>query len=281
MNDNLGINCILAAAILTGLTLSTETLQAQAPDSTNDAGTTPRLADGTPDLNGVWDTGGTTGFVRPVQLGASICIFACEEIGQSAPAEGATGQRPPPDRPSYKPEYMARVKDLNARQVEEDPLLRCINPGLPRIGAPDKIVQTSSQLVFLYDDVVGNFFRVIPTDGRGHRTDVEAAYLGDSIGHWEGDTLVVETVNFTDETWLIDDGSFHTTDLRVVERLTRTGDTLVWQATAHDPAILAEPWAMRPRTATLTDVEILQAPRCADRDLPMMHDTSLSHDNPR
>ena len=281
MKDDLGINCILAAAILTGLILSTETLRAQAPDSTDDAGTTPRLAHGTPDLNGVWDTGGTTVFVRPRQLGASICIFACEELEQPAPAEGASGQRPPPDRPSYKPEYMARVNDLNARQVEEDPLLRCINPGLPRIGAPDKIVQTSSQFVFLYDDVVGNFFRVIPTDGRDHRTDVEAAYLGDSIGYWEGDTLVVETVNFTDETWLIDDGSFHTTDLRVVERLTRTGDTLVWQATAHDPAVLTEPWAMRPRTATLTDVEILQAPRCHDRDLPMMHDTTLSHDNPR
>lgn len=78
-----------------------------------------------------------------------------------------------------------------------------------------------------------------------------------------------------------DDGSFHTTDLRVVERLTRTGDKLVWQATAHDPAVLAEPWAMRPRTATLTDIEILQAPRCIDRDLPMMRDVTLSHDNPR
>ena len=281
MKDHLGINCVPAAAILTALSLSTVTLQAQAPDSADVSGTTPRLADGTPDLNGVWDTGGTTVFMRPQQLGASICLFGCEELGQSSPAEGSNTQRPPPDRPSYKPEYMAKVNDLNARQVEEDPLLRCVNPGLPRIGAPDKIAQTSNQLIFLYDDVVGNFFRVIPTDGRGHRTDVEATYLGDSIGYWEGDTLVVETVNFNDETWLIDDGSFHTTDLRVVERLTRTGDTLEWQATAHDPAVLAEPWAMRPRSAVLTDVEILEAPRCIERDLPVMHDTALSHDNPR
>ena len=281
MKDHFGINRVLAAAILTALSLTTVTLRAQSPDSTDVAGTTPRLADGTPDLNGVWDTGGTTGFLRPQSLGASICLFACEELEQPSPPEGSNSQRPPPDRPSYKPGYMARVNDLNARHVEEDPLRRCINPGLPRTGAPDKIVQTSNQLVFLYDDVVGNFFRVIPTDGRGHRTDVEATYLGDSIGYWEGDTLVVETVNFNDETWLIDDGSFHTTDLRVVERLTRTGDTLEWQATAHDSAVLAEPWAMRPRTATLTDVEILQAPRCIDRDLPLMHDTALSHDNPR
>ncbi len=276
------IKSVLAAAILAGLTLSTEALWAQAPDSTDDAGTTPRLADGTPDLNGVWNSGGTAGFVRPRQLGASICVFACEEMEQPAPAERANRQPPPPpERPRYKPEYMAKVNDLNARQVDEDPILRCINPGLPRIGPPHKIVQTSNEVVFLYDDVNGNFFRVIPTDGRGHRTDVEATYLGDAVGHWEGDTLVVETVNFNDETWLTDDGSFHTTDLRVVERLTRSGDTLQWQVTAHDPTVLAEPWVKRPRTAALTDVGILEAPPCIDRDLPMMQDTTLSHDNPR
>lgn len=282
MRDYPGIKSVLAAAILIGLSLSNVSLQAQAPASPDDAGTTPRLADGTPDLNGVWNSGGTAGFVRPRQLGASICVFACEEMEPPAPPEGAARQPPPPpERPRYKPEYMATVNDLNARQVDEDPILRCINPGLPRIGPPHKIVQTSNEVVFLYDDVNGNFFRVIPTDGRGHRTDVEASYLGDGIGHWEGDTLVVETVNFNDETWLTDDGSFHTTDLRVVERLTRNGDTLQWQVTAHDPAVLAESWVKRPRTAVLTDVGILEAPRCIDRDLPMMQDTSLSHDNPR
>lgn len=281
MKAYMGINCISAAATLAALALATGTLEARAQESTDVAGTTPRLADGTPDLNGVWNSGGTAGFVRPQQLGASICVFACEELAQSAPAEGSNRRPPPPERPRYKPEHMATVNDLNARQVDEDPILRCVNPGLPRIGPPHKIVQTSNELVFLYDDVNGNFFRVIPTDGRGHRPDVEATYLGDAVGHWEGDTLVVETVNFNDETWLTDDGSFHTTDLRVVERLTRTGDTLQWQVTAHDPAVLAEPWAKRPRTATLADVEILEAPRCMDRDLPVMHDSSLSHDNPR
>ena len=85
----------------------------------------------------------------------------CEE----APAAPA-GAFPAPDRPSYKPEVMAKVKDLTERQVEEDPILRCLSPGVPRIGPPDKIVQQENQIVFLYDDVNGNFFRVIPTDGR-------------------------------------------------------------------------------------------------------------------
>ena len=109
---------------------------------------------------------------------------------------------------------------------------------------------------------------------------MEETYLGDSVGHWEGDTLVVETVNLIDETWLTDDGSFDTGDLRVVERLTRTGDTLQWQATSHDPAVLAEPWVQRPRIAHLTDVELVEAAPCIERDLPHMQDLS-HHDNVR
>lgn len=238
---------------------------------------TPRTPDGHPDLNGTWDNGAGIDFVRPQNIDGSICVTGCPQPESSGPPAGA---RPPLDRPKYGPEFMATVEDLDARQVEEDPVLRCRNPGLPRIGPPDKIVQTPEQIVFLYDDVNGNYFRIIPTDARGHRTDVEASYLGDSVGHWEGDTLVVESINFNDDTWLIDDGSFHTTDLRVVERLTRTGDTLEWQATSHDPAVLAEPWAKRPRTARLTDQEVVEAPPCIERDLALMQDFS-SHDNPR
>ena len=104
--------------------------------------------------------------------------------------------------------------------------------------------------------------------------------LGYAIGAWEGDTLVVETVNFTDETWLTDDGSFHTPDLRVIERLRLVGDELEWRATAHDPDVLAEPWELRPRLATRTDAALEQSPPCIERDLEHMVDAS-SHDNPR
>ena len=150
----------------------------------------------------------------------------------------------------------------------------------PRIGPPDKIVQRPEQVIFLYDDVTGNFFRIVPTDGRAHRDDLEPGQLGDAIGHWEGDTLVVETVGFSAETWLTDDGSFHTENLRVVERISRDADTLTWQATAYDPDVLAEPWELRPRTAFLTDVDIVEAPPCIERSLGHMVDKS-NHDNAR
>ena len=238
----------------------------------------PRMADGRPDFTGTWDNGGGIDFVRPVADGASICISGC---GPAAGApRGSGGPPPPPDRPSYRPAFQARVAALDENQVREDPVLRCFPPGVPRIGPPDKIVQRPNEIVFLYDDVSGNFFRIIPTDGRPHRDDSEASHLGDAVGRWEGDALVVETVNFNGETWLTDDGSFHTPSLRVVERLTRDADTLTWQATAYDPEVLAEPWEMRPRTAVPSDVEIVEAPPCIERDLEHMVDDS-SHDNPR
>lgn len=237
-----------------------------------------RLANGKPDLNGIWDNGAGIDFVRPTQDGASICIFGCAE-NPPPPAEGAAAPRAP-DRPSYRAEFQSRVAMLEANQVREDPVLRCFAPGVPRIGPPDKIVHRPGEVVFLYDDVSGNFFRIVPTDGRAHRDDAPPSYLGDAVGHWEGDTLVVETVNFNGETWLTDDGSFHTRNLRVVERLERTGDTLEWRATAHDPEVLAEPWELRPRTARLTDVDLLEAPPCIERDLDHLVE-DLHHDNPR
>lgn len=272
-------HAIFAAAIVIALWRPDATAQTTAP--LDHVGAVPRLTDGRPDLNGTWDNGSGIGVFQPRQLGASICLVGCEEIPPPAPAAGAESYRQAPDRPTYKPDYVAKVRDLNARQVEEDPVLRCENPGLPRIGPPDKIVQIPGQVVFLYDDYSGNYFRIVPTGGRGHRVGAEPSYLGDAVGHWEGDTLVVESVNFNDKAWLTDDGTFHTTGLRVVERVGRMGDVLHWQATAYDPAVLAEPWEIRPRTAHLTDAELVEAPPCVERDLAIVVDPTTSHDNPR
>lgn len=254
--------------ILTFVTASAVTAMAQEG--------VPQLPNGKPDLTGTWDNGGGIFFLRPVSDGESICFFGCAE--EAGPPPGA----PPfvPDRPSYRSEFQARVADLEQRQVQTDPVLRCFPPGVPRIGPPDKIVQQADQAIFLYEDVSGSFFRIVPTHGRAHRSDTEPSYLGDAIGYWEGDTLVVETVNFNGETWLTDDGSFHTPALRVVERLTRDADRLTWHATAHDPDVLVEPWELRPRVARLTDQEIVEAPPCIERDLDHMVDDS-HHDNPR
>jgi hypothetical protein len=245
---------------------------------------TPRLPDGRPDLNGTWDRLGGIEFVRPEKReDGSICIVGCAPpAGRGAAGGGGGAPAPPPQRsfPRYKPEFLARVKDLSDRQVQTDTSLRCRPIGVPRIGPPGKIVQNAREVVFLYDDINGSFFRIIPTDGRGHRQGLPSSYLGDSIGRWERDTLIVETVNFNDETWLTDNGAFHTTGLKVIERLRRVGDTIEYQAIADDPAVLAEPWATTPRTVWLTDQELEESPRCEDRDMDLIQDAS-HHDNPR
>ena len=189
----------------------------------------------------------------------------------------------PEQKPATVVEGAGEVKALeilNDRQVEVDTALQCQPPGVPRIGPPAKIVQTAREVLFLYDDVNGSFFRIIPTDGRPHRKDLPASYLGDAIGRYEGDALVVETVNFNEDTWLTDNGAFHSKDLKVIERLRRVGDTVQYEATAYDPAVLQEPWKERTQTLWLSDREIEESPRCEDRDLDLIKDGS-HHDNPR
>jgi hypothetical protein len=247
---------------------------------------TPRHPDGRPDLNATWDHLGGIEFVpvRDAALGASesLCVFGCAPQADDPTRVGASGPPPPmgPGFPEYKPEILAKVKDLKDRQVEVDTNLQCAPPGVPRIGPPSKILQNAREVVFLYDDVNGAFFRIVPTDGRPHRTDLEPSYLGDAVGRYEGDTLVVETRNLLDETWLTDDGAFHTAGLKVTERLTRVGDTIRYEAVADDPAVLVKPWALRPLTLWVATEELTEPARCQDRDLPHMVDGSY-HTNPR
>jgi hypothetical protein len=248
---------------------------------------TPHLPDGRPDLNATWDHLGGIEFIR-VQNGpaaeGSVCVFGCEPGGPGASAAQPSAGPPPksydPGFPEYKSEFLAKVKDLNERQVQTDTLLQCAPPGVPRIGPPAKIIQNAREVVFLYDDVNGAFFRIVSTDGRPHRAGLPPSYLGDAVGRYEGDTLVVVTRNLTDDTWLTDNGAFHTGDLVVTERFTRVGDTIQYAATAEDSAVLVKPYAMTPMALWVSDRELEEPARCEDRDLPHMVDGSF-HSNPR
>ena len=155
-------------------------------------------------------------------------------------------QRMSPNLPLYKPEFWDKVQDLDVNGNFKDPDIKCYPDGLPRIGAPSKIVQTANEIIFLYQ--THNTFRVIPIDGREHDPirSQDLTYYGDSVGKWEGDTLVIDSVGFTDESWLAWPGYFHTNNMRVVERLRREGNTLTWQATVHDPEVLMQPWTVNP-----------------------------------
>jgi hypothetical protein len=244
--------------------------------SADTAKATPHLANGHPDLNGVWNPwaghvsqGDSTQKNGETEKDGSIIVLYDQR--QALAERARAGAPPPPPRPrpampSYKPEFVAKFQDMNVRQNRLDPIYDCKAPGVPRIGPPQEIVQSDRKVVFIYSDVSGNYWRIVPTDGRPHNKDADPSYLGDSIGRWEGDTLVVDDTNFTDDTWLSNGGTFHTKALHVTERLTRRGDTLTYEVTVEDPNVLTEPWKLQPRTLTLSDIPIEEAPPCKDMD---------------
>jgi len=82
----------------------------------------------------------------------------------------------------------------------------------------------------------------------------------------EGNTLVVDDVNFTDDTWIAGGGTFHSQALHVTERLTRRGDSLLYEVTVEDPMVLTGPWKMQPRTLKVSDTPLEEAPPCKDMD---------------
>ena len=225
---------------------------------------TPKLADGHPDLNGYWAI--SRGPDTPVN----------SEFGQRNPFikrgdwRNAKEAYADPNQPPYKPELKAKVEELARTESKTDTAFFCKPGGVPRIGPPHAIVQAPGMpIVFLYQLGAGNSFRQVPTDTREHddiALSIGNLYNGDSIGRWEGNTLVVETVGFIDETWIGIYGWFHSDKMKVVERISRVGDTLHYQATVEDPEVFTRPWTMNPWVSVKTNERIIENPPCVETD---------------
>jgi hypothetical protein len=226
-----------------------------------------RMADGHPDLSGLWSYAvdlPAGGIKREVN--GKVVIKQADLSNRRAPKGEVKGALPFTPAPLYKPEFQAKVKDLIDHESRTDPVFYCGRPGVPRIGPPRKIVQSANEMIFLYEDMSGDTYRVIPTDGRQHRADANPSHYGDSVAHWEGDVLVVDVKNFVEDTWFGENGYFHTDAMHVTERLWRDGDNLVWQATVEDPKVLAQPWTITPRVVKPTDEPLEESPRCIEDD---------------
>ena len=214
----------------------------------------PRAADGHPDLAGVWWTGGDVGS-RGFNAGRG------RGAGGAAPPATFTGL--------YKPEAAAAAKKLADK---DDPTLKCIptafgtlNVSMFDVGALAQIITTPKFVVMLTETFHG--FRLIPTDGRPHRAEVPPSYRGDAVGRWEGDVFVVETKNFTDNTWIWAEGrsSPHSDQLRLVERYRRVDkNTLEIEATVYDPKVLTGPWTVPKQTLVLAPFDQIMPLNCAE-----------------
>jgi hypothetical protein len=248
-------------------TLNTD---AQPRQQTASTAVTPRMADGHPDMTGNWQGpplaigGGGNRRCTPTQVkGGGInpetgCTTAQDNFWVDyewiSPSRfGLTGSEATlkPSHPMYRPEFWDKIQALDQWTNKEDPIMTCQPMGMPREGTPARILQSASDVIFLYttsDYGGGNIeFRDIPTDGRKRQDTAEAYYNGLSIGRWEGDTLVIESTNFVDTTWFGRGGLFHSADMRMVEKLTRKGDEILYQVTIEDPDVLIEPWVMPDR----------------------------------
>ena len=127
----------------------------------------------------------------------------------------------------------------------DDPTAHCFPQGTPRsmyIPQGIELIQTPDYIVFLFERTS---WRIVPLDGRAHLPDKMRLWQGDSVGHWEGDTLVVDTTNINGKTWLGEGGEVISHAAHVVERFTPVApDTLRYEATVTDPVVYNRPWTM-------------------------------------
>ena len=219
---------------------------------------TPRLANGKPDMTGNWNFNAMNwryGFRRCDPTQQEGCN---RQLNQTMDFEFEAPSRFGPNRPLYKPEFWDKVQQLDMWTNKEDPVMTCQPLGNPRQGPPRRIVQSANDIIFFYtqyaDGGGGNGeYRIIPADGRKHdpQKAIEATYYGYTVGKWEGDTLVLDSISFVDSTWLARGGFFHSDQMHVIEKLTRQGNHIKYEVTVDDPEVLVEPWVMTPRTLTL------------------------------
>ena len=221
---------------------------------------TPKLPSGKPDLTGSWQGGGLiTGSGAPgVQVGDMFrrCTpfqsKACMEwTNQSEDWVFMSSSRLGMNQPMYKPEHWNKVIELDQWTNKYDPVGSCLPLGIPRQGPPRRIFHTDTDITMIYGggvDGAGGYaeFRMVPINGKPH--DPARAnnytYMGYTVGKWEGDTLVLDSIGFSDETWLARGGWFHSDQMRVVEKFTRVGNQITYDVTVEDPEVLLKPWVM-------------------------------------
>jgi hypothetical protein len=197
--------------------------------ATSNAQDVPRMADGKPDFSGIYTPPSTVNATGP----RGNLIFNADKMAPVKP--GAEGLL-----------YEAR----NGDPRHDEPRAMCLPAGFPSgmlYILPIQIVQNAKNIVIIPE--LQRAARIIPTDGRPHREGIEPTYYGDSVGKWEGDTLVIDSVNF--KRWILDDYHYtdptktrwHSDELHTIERLTRAGDKLRYQITIDDPKIFTQPFS--------------------------------------
>jgi len=223
-----------ALGISIGVFLSVMPVAGQAPYRA------PRTADGKPNLNGIWQAineadwdieGHSAGPGRVMALGAEDAVV---------PGLGIVEGGPLP----YLPAAAAKKKANFEKRLTLDPEIKCYLPGMPRamyIPQPLQIIQSTKNIMMAFQ--YAGAVRTIYMDD--HKEAPADSWMGWSNGHWEGETLVVDSTGFNDLSWFDRAGNFHSDALHVVERITPASpDHLNWEATIEDTKVFSRPWKM-------------------------------------
>jgi hypothetical protein len=212
----------------------------------------PRGADGHPDLNGIWQALNEANYDLETHMARAAMALRPGPYGSlpAAPvlALGAVGSVPPGmgvvegGTIPYKPEALAKKKENQEKWLERDPEIKCYLPGVPRgnyMPYPFQILQSPSAIFFAYE-YAGATRNIYLKDPGPAPVD---SWMGQSVGKWEGDTLVIEVTGFNADSWLDRSGNFHSEELKVVERYTRTApDVISYEATLTDPQVFTRAW---------------------------------------
>jgi len=205
----------------------------------------PKTADGKPDLSGLW----------------------VPANGNYLPNLALDGVEVP-----FQPWAAMLYKERQENHGKGRPSERCLTHGVTdfdALGTPRRFVQTPGMLVILFESY--NHWRQIFLDGRPMPKTTQPAYMGYSVGHWEGDTLVVDTTGFNDQGWLDDGGHPQTESLHVTERLRRRNfGHIDLQITIDDPGAYTKPWTVNLSGFNFFADQELMESICEDRDAPHM-----------
>jgi len=192
----------------------------------------PRTPDGKPNLQGLWQVLNTAAW--DIQDHSA-------RLGVPAGQGVIEGNEVP-----YQPSALAKKRENFENRATADPETKGYLPGVPRgmyMPFPFQILQTPTHVAMTFEYAQG--VRLIYTNGTPHPRGPINWWMGDSRGRWEGDTLVVDVVHFTDQTWLDRAGNFHSDELHLVERYTMAGpDHINYEVTVQDPKVFTRPWKM-------------------------------------
>ena len=214
----------------------------------------PRGADGHPDLNGIWQTMNTANYDIQAHVARPAMALRPGPYGPvpaaSVLALGAVGSVPgglgvvDGDELPYLPAALAQKKKNQENWLTSDPEIKCYLPGVPRatyMPFPFQIFQ-SSKAIFMAYEYAGATRNIYLKDPGPAPVD---SWMGQSVGRWEGDTLVITVTGFNDSSWFDRSGNFHSEAMTVVERYTRTSpDVISYEATITDPKTFSRPWKM-------------------------------------